>query len=127
MLDESRHFFGIGEVKKLIDVASTYKLNRFHWHLTDDQGWRVEIPEYPRLTTVGAVRKGSLVINDPTNGVEFYDDTEYGRGCYYTLDQLAEVVAYAKERHVEIIPEIDLPGHMVAAIAAYPELSCDPD
>ncbi|MBR1732647.1 MAG: family 20 glycosylhydrolase, partial [Alloprevotella sp.] len=119
-------FFTKEEVIRPLDVASIYKLNRFHWHLTDDQGWRVEIPEYPKLTTVGAVRKRSLTINDPTNGAEFYDDTEYGRGCYYTLDDLREVVAYAKERNIEIIPEVDLPGHMVAAIAAYPELSCDP-
>lgn len=124
--DVSRHFFTKDEVKKLLDVASIYKLNRFHWHLTDDQGWRVEIPEYPKLTTVGAVRKRSLTINDPTNGQEFYDDTEYGRGCYYTLDDLREIVDYARERNIEIIPEIDMPGHMVAAIAAYPELSCDP-
>jgi N-acetyl-beta-hexosaminidase len=126
MLDVSRHFFTTDEVKKLIDVAADYKLNRFHWHLTDDQGWRIEIPEYPLLTEVGAVRSRSLTLNDPTAGVEFYDDTEYGRGCYYTLDELRDVVDYARERHVEIIPEVDMPGHMVAAIAAYPELSCDP-
>lgn len=125
-LDVSRHFFDKEEVKKLLDVAAIYKLNRFHWHLTDDQGWRIEIPEYPRLTTVGAVRSRSLTINDPTANAEFYDDTEYGRGMYYTLDDLREVVAYAKERNIEIIPEVDMPGHMVAAIAAYPELSCDP-
>lgn len=125
-LDVSRHFFDKEEVKKLLDVAAIYKLNRFHWHLTDDQGWRIEIPEYPLLTTVGAVRSRSLTINDPTGGVEFYDDTEYGRGMYYTLEDLREIVAYAKERNIEIIPEVDMPGHMVAAIAAYPELSCDP-
>lgn len=126
-LDVARHFFDKTEVKKLLDVAAIYKLNRFHWHLTDDQGWRIEIPEYPRLTTVGAVRSRSLTINDPTGGVEFYDDTEYGRGCFFTLDDLREVVEYAKERNIEIIPEVDMPGHMVAAIAAYPELSCDPN
>lgn len=124
-LDVSRHFFDKDEVKKLIDAASLYKLNRFHWHLTDDQGWRIEIPEYPKLTTVGAVRSRSLTINDPTQGAEFYDDTEYGRGLFYTLDDLREIVAYAKARNIEIIPEVDMPGHMVAAIAAYPELSCD--
>jgi len=125
MLDVARHFFTKEEVKKLIDAAAAYKLNRFHWHLTDDQGWRIEIPEYPRLTTVGAVRKRSLTLNDPTGNREFYDDTEYGRGMFYTLDDLREVVAYAKERNVEIMPEIDMPGHMVAAIAAYPRFSCD--
>lgn len=124
--DIARHFFDKKEIKKLLDVAAIYKLNRFHWHLTDDQGWRIEIPEYPRLTTVGAIRKRSLTINDPTGNVEFYDDTEYGRGCFYTLDDLREIVAYAKERNIEIIPEVDMPGHMVAAIAAYPELSCNP-
>lgn len=124
MLDVARHFFDMDEVKKIIDVMSLYKLNRFHWHLTDDQGWRVEIPEYPLLTEVGAIRKASLVNSIGYNGL--YDDTEYGRGCYYTLDQLREIVEYAKNKQVDIMPEIDLPGHMVAAIASYPELSCDP-
>ena len=126
MLDVSRHFFDKEEVKKLIDVASIYKLNRFHWHLTDDQGWRIEIPEYPKLTTVGAIRAGSMQSYDATNKTSLYDDTEYGRGCFYTLDDLREVVAYAKERNIEIVPEIDMPGHMVAVVAAYPDLSCDP-
>lgn len=126
-LDVSRHFFDKDEVKKLLDVAAIYKLNRFHWHLTDDQGWRIEIPEYPKLTTVGAVRSRSLTINDPTNGAEFYDDTEYGRGMFYTLNDLREIVAYAQERNIEIIPEVDMPGHMVAAVASYPELSCNPN
>lgn len=126
MLDIARYFFDKEEVKKLLDMAAIYKLNRFHWHLTDDQGWRIEIPEYPRLTTVGAVRSRSLVVNDLSYGKEFYDDTEYGRGCFYTLDDLREIVDYAKERNIEIIPEVDMPGHMVAAIASYPELSCDP-
>ncbi len=121
--DVARHFFEMDEIKKLLDVAAIYKLNRFHWHLTDDQGWRVEIPEYPKLTTVGAVRKASFTLEASP---KYYDDTEYGVGCFYTLDELRDVVAYAKERNIEIIPEIDLPGHMVAAVAAYPELSCDP-
>ena len=125
-LDISRHFFDKAEVKKLLDMASVYKLNRFHWHLTDDQGWRVEIPEYPLLTTIGAVRKASLSVSD-ASGNKFFDDTEYGRGCYYTLDDLREVVAYARERNIEIIPEIDMPGHMTACIVAYPELGCNPE
>ena len=124
-LDISRHFFDKDEVKKLLDMASVYKLNRFHWHLTDDQGWRVEIPEYPKLTTVGAIRKGSLTVCDQS-GDRFFDDTEYGRGCYYTLDDLREVVTYAAEHNIQIIPEIDMPGHMTACIVAYPELGCDP-
>lgn len=124
MLDVARHFFTIDEVKKIIDAAAVYKLNRFHWHLTDDQGWRIEIPEYPKLTSVGAIRKSSLTLN-AIGSDNFFDDTEYGRGCFYTLDELRDVVNYAKERNVEILPEVDLPGHMVAAIASYPWLSCD--
>ena len=123
MLDIARHFFNKEEVKKILDIMVLYKMNRFHWHLTDDQGWRVEIPEYPKLTEVGAIRKKSFSNAD---GQNFYDDTEYGRGMYYTLDELKEIVAYAKARNIEIIPEIDLPGHMVAAVASYPEFSCDP-
>ena len=125
-LDISRHFFDKDEVKKLLDAASIYKLNRFHWHLTDDQGWRIEIPEYPRLTTTGAIRKASLTICDQS-GDRFFDDTEYGRGCFFTLDDLSEVVAYAAERNIQIIPEVDLPGHMTACIVAYPELGCTPE
>ena len=124
MLDIARHFFNKDEVKKILDIMALYKMNRFHWHLTDDQGWRIEIPEYPKLTEVGAIRKGSFANNG--DGEKFFDDTEYGRGMYYTLDDLREVVAYAKARNIEIIPEVDLPGHMVAAVASYPELSCDP-
>lgn len=124
MLDVARHFFSKTEVKRILDIMATYKMNRFHWHLTDDQGWRIDIPEYPKLAQVGAVRKGSFV--NAGGSSKFFDDTEYGRGMYYTLDDLREIVAYAKSLNIEIIPEIDLPGHMVAAVAAYPELSCDP-
>lgn len=124
MLDVARHFFSKTEVKRILDIMATYKMNRFHWHLTDDQGWRIDIPEYPKLAQVGAVRKGSFV--NAGGSSKFFDDTEYGRACYYTLDDLREIVAYAKNLNIEIIPEIDLPGHMVAAVAAYPEFSCDP-
>lgn len=124
MLDVARHFFSNTEVKRILDIMATYKMNRFHWHLTDDQGWRIDIPEYPKLAQVGAVRKGSFV--NAGGSSKFFDDTEYGRGMYYTLDDLREIVAYAKSLNIEIIPEIDLPGHMVAAVAAYPEFSCDP-
>ncbi|MBR6482306.1 MAG: family 20 glycosylhydrolase, partial [Bacteroidaceae bacterium] len=124
MLDIARHFFNKEEVKRVLDIMAFYKMNRFHWHLTDDQGWRIEIPEYPRLTEVGAIRKGSF--SNPGDGRAFYDDTEYGRGMWYSQDDLREIVAYAAERHIEIIPEVDLPGHMVAAVASYPEFSCDP-
>ena len=123
MMDVARHFFDKEEVKKVLDIMAFYKMNRFHWHLTDDQGWRIEIPEYPKLTEVGAIRAGSFTNAD---GQNFYDDTEYGRGMYFTLDDLREIVAYAAERNIDILPEIDLPGHMVAAVASYPELSCDP-
>ena len=124
MLDVARHFFSKTEVKRILDIMATYKMNRFHWHLTDDQGWRIDIPEYPKLAQVGAVRKGSFV--NAGGSSKFFDDTEYGRGMYYTLDDLREIVSYAKNLNIEIIPEIDLPGHMVAAVAAYPEFSCDP-
>lgn len=124
MLDIARHFFNKDEVKKVLDIMALYKMNRFHWHLTDDQGWRIHIPEYPKLTEVGAIRKGSFANNG--DGQKFFDDTEYGRGMFYTLDDLREIVAYAKARNIEIIPEVDLPGHMVAAVASYPEFSCDP-
>ena len=119
MLDIARHFFDKETVKNLIDVMALYHFNVLHWHLTDDQGWRVEIPEYPKLTEIGAVREASFCVpSSPT----FYDDTEYGRGMYYTLEDLKEVVSYAQERGIEIIPEYDLPGHNVAAVASYPEL-----
>jgi len=125
MLDVARHFATADSVKRFIDMIALHGINRMHWHLTDDQGWRIEIPEYPKLTQVGSRRKGSFV----SDGIEkgFFDDTEYGRGMYYTLDDLREIVAYAAERNIEIIPEIDMPGHMVAALAAYPELSCFPN
>lgn len=124
MLDIARHYFDKEEVKKLLDVMALYKVNKFHWHLTDDQGWRIEIPEYPLLTEIGAVRASS---NAKPANPRFYDDTEYGRGMYYTLDDLREVVAYATKLHIDIMPEIDLPGHMVAAISSYPEeFSCNP-
>ena len=124
MMDVARHFFDKNEVKKVLDIMALYKMNRLHWHLTDDQGWRIEIPEYPLLTEVGAVRSGSFT--SPGDGSKFFDDTEYGRGMYFTQDDLREIVAYAAERNIDILPEIDLPGHMVAAVTSYPELSCDP-
>lgn len=120
MLDIARHYFDKDEVKKILDVMAIYKINKFHWHLTDDQGWRIEIPEYPLLTEIGAVRSSSNTKTSP----RFYDDTEYGRGMYYTLDDLREIVAYAQKLHIDIMPEIDLPGHMIAAIASYPDEFC---
>ncbi|MBR1712102.1 MAG: beta-N-acetylhexosaminidase [Alloprevotella sp.] len=124
MLDVSRHFFDAAEVKKLIDLMSRYKLNRFHWHLSDDQGWRVEIEKYPKLTTVGATADNCYV-TDMTYG-PYWTNRQYGPH-FYTKEEIRDVVAYAKERHVEIIPEIDMPGHFVAVLCAYPEFSCTPN
>jgi len=117
-LDCSRHFFAIDEVKKFLDVMATYKLNRFHWHLTDDHGWRVEIKKYPLLTEIGAYRNGTMIGWDANSN----DGIRYGG--YYTQEQLRDVVSYAKERGIDIIPEIDLPAHMVSALTAYPYLGC---
>ncbi|MDE7387986.1 MAG: beta-N-acetylhexosaminidase, partial [Muribaculaceae bacterium] len=124
MLDVSRHFFTIDEVKRMLDVMSYYKLNRFHWHLTDDQGWRIEMPQYPRLTTVGATAPNSR-FTDMNSKSQYWINHPYGP-YFYTQDELREVVAYAKERHIEVIPEVDMPGHFCAAMAAYPEFSCNP-
>ena len=122
-LDVSRHFWSVDEVKRYLDVMQVHKLNRFHWHLTDDQGWRIEIKKYPRLTEKGAVRKETLVGHlQPKDNV--FDGTPYGEGLFYTQDQIREVVAYAAARGITVIPEIDLPGHMVSALACYPELGC---
>jgi hexosaminidase len=118
MLDCARHFFSVEEVKKCLDVMALYKINRLHWHLTDDQGWRVEIKKYPRLTEVGAYRNGTMIGKDWKSN----DGKRYGG--YYTQAQLRDVVAYAQKLGITIIPEIDLPGHMVAALAAYPNLGC---
>ena len=117
-LDVSRHFFPVEEVKKYLDILEMYKMNTFHWHLTDDQGWRIEIKKYPRLTEVGSMRNGTMVGH---NWGE-YDGIPYGG--YYTQEQIREVVTYAAERGITVIPEIDLPGHMLAAITSYPELGC---
>ena len=120
-LDCSRHFFPVEEVMRVLDIMALYKLNRFHWHLTDDQGWRIEIKKYPRLTSVGAFRAGTMIEGDKTR----FDGVRHGG--YYTQDQIREVVSHAASLGIEVIPEIDLPGHMSAAIAAYPGLSCHDD
>ena len=120
-LDVSRHFQPVAFVKRTIDLMALYKLNRFHWHLTDDQGWRIEIERYPRLTEIGAWRDGTLV-GSYRNQPHVFDGMRYGG--YYTQDEIREVVAYAAERFVTIVPEIEMPGHASAAIAAYPELGC---
>jgi hexosaminidase len=117
-LDESRHFFGVDEVKRYLDIMSLHKLNTLHWHLTDDQGWRIEIKRYPELTTVGGFRDETMIRKEWGN----YDGIRYGG--FYTQDQIREVVDYAASIGITIIPEIDLPGHMLAALTAYPNLGC---
>jgi hexosaminidase len=121
-LDVGRHFFGPDFVKRYIDQLARYKINRFHWHLTEDQGWRIEIKRYPRLTEVAAWRSETMREKnfDPFVG----DGVRHGG--YYTQDEIRDVVRYAQERHVTIVPEIEMPGHSLAALAAYPELACTP-
>ena len=121
-MDVSRHFFDMDMVKKYLDVMEIHKLNKLHWHLTDDQGWRIEIKKYPKLTEFGSIRKETLVGHLFES--ETYDGTPYGEGMWYTQDQIREIIAYAAAKGIEVIPEIDLPGHMLAALASYPELGC---
>ena len=121
-LDVSRHFFDANEVKKYIDIMAIHKLNVLHWHLTDDQGWRLEIKKYPQLTEHGAIRKQTIIGHGRDR--KGYDNTPYGEGFYYTQDQVKEIIDYAAAKGIEIIPEIDLPGHMLAALACFPELGC---
>lgn len=120
MLDCARHFFSVDDVKKFIDIMSLHKLNTFHWHLTDDQGWRIEIKKYPRLTEIGSVRSQTLIGHIQKS--KEYDGKPYGG--FYTQEQIRDVVAYAAARQVTIIPEIEMPGHSQAALAAYPHLGC---
>ena len=119
MLDVARHFYTVDEVKTFIDMLALHNINRFHWHLTDDQGWRIEIKKYPKLMSVASERK-ETVVGRWYSGI--YDGKSYGG--YYTQDELRDVIDYAAKRHITIIPEVDLPGHMQAALTAYPELGC---
>ena len=119
-LDVSRHFFPVDSVKKFIDILALHNMNRFHWHLTDDQGWRIEIKKYPELTQIGAQRKETVIGRNSGK----YDGKPYGEGMFYTQDEIRDVIAYAQERFITIIPEIDLPGHQLAAITTYPDLGC---
>lgn len=118
-LDVSRHFFDVAFIKKYIDLLALYKMNVFHWHLTDDQGWRIEIKKYPLLTEIGGWRKGTMV--GPYSDQKF-NDIRYGG--FYTQEEIKEVVRYAQERHITVVPEIEMPGHAMAALAAYPQFSC---
>ena len=137
LLDEGRHFFGKETVRKLLDLMAMYKMNVFHWHLTEDQGWRLEIPQYPNLARCGSVRLRSpahgAVLNrgKDADGARKYWSTEmttevYGP-FYYTAKDVKEILAYAAERHIRVVPEIELPGHARAALGAYPALSCFPE
>lgn len=119
MLDVARHFYTVDEIKTFIDMLALHNINRFHWHLTDDQGWRIEIKKYPKLMSVASERK-ETVVGRWYSGI--YDGKPYGG--YYTQDELRDVIDYAAKRHITIIPEVDLPGHMQAALTAYPELGC---
>ncbi len=124
MLDVARHYFEVDEIKRMLDVMSYYKMNRFHWHLVDDQGWRIEIEKYPKLTTIGATRNNSWSVDPEYGG--YYTNEPYGP-YFYTKEEARSIVEYAKERHIEVIPEIEFPGHACAALAAYPEFSCTPN
>ena len=121
-LDVSRHFFSVDEVKKFIDIMAMYKFNTFHWHLTDDQGWRIEIKQYPKLTKIGAYRD-STVDGHYSRSPRSYTVENYGG--FYTQEEIKDVVTYAQSKYVIIVPEIEMPGHSRAALSAYPELSCD--
>lgn len=122
MLDVSRHFFPVSFVKKYIDYLALHKMNYFHWHLTEDQGWRIEIKKYPKLTEIGSKRNGSIIGRYPGKGSD--NTPEEG---FYTQEEVKDIVKYASDRFVTVIPEIEMPGHSSAAIAAYPMLSCFPN
>ncbi len=117
LMDCCRHFYPVEEVKKVLDLMAIHKMNRLHWHLTEDQGWRIEIKKYSKLTEVGAYRNGTQILRRKETDGQRY-------GGFYTQDELRDVVAYAAERGITVLPEIDLPGHMIAALASYPELGC---
>lgn len=124
LLDVSRHFSEVDEIKHLLDQMARLKLNVFHWHLTDDQGWRIEIPKYPRLTTIGATRDSSLVGHLTRQPYQYEYEKVQG---YYTQEQIKEVVAYAEKLHINIMPELEMPGHAQAVLASYPQYGCFPE
>ncbi|MFD2571093.1 family 20 glycosylhydrolase [Spirosoma soli] len=122
-LDVSRHFFPVAFIKKYIDLMALHKFNNFHWHLTDDQGWRIEIKKYPKLTQVGAQRRETLVGHYDEYDPQVFDGKPYSG--FYTQDDIREVVRYAAAKYINVVPEIEMPGHALAALAAYPELGCN--
>ncbi|HEX7365529.1 MAG TPA: family 20 glycosylhydrolase [Pelobium sp.] len=121
-LDVCRHYFPIDFIKKYIDLMAMYKLNTFHWHLTDDQGWRIEIKKYPKLTQIGAYRDQTIIGNYHDRMPQWFDGEKYG--AFYTQEEIKEIVAYADKKYITVVPEIETPGHAMAALAAYPELGC---
>lgn len=123
-LDVSRHFFPVSFIKKFLDLMALHKFNRFHWHLTDDQGWRIESKKYPELTRQGALRRETIVGHYDEFDPQVFDGQPYGG--FYTQDDIREVVRYAAARHITIVPEIEMPGHALAALATYPSLACSP-
>ena len=126
MLDVARHFYDKDVIKQYLDMMALHKLNTFHWHLTEDQGWRIEIKKYPLLTEKGAIRSNTqLKLLGYNKNKEEHDNVPYGEGLYFTQDDVREIVEYAKDLHINVVPEIDMPGHLVAAISCYPELSCE--
>lgn len=126
MLDVARHFVSADYMKRFIDILALHGINQLHWHITDDQGWRFDMKSMPNLAPEAAIRKHTVIgRNCYSNGSYIYDETEYGRGFYYTQEQMRELVRYAQERYINIIPEIDLPGHMVAALHVLPHLGCN--
>ena len=125
MLDVARHFFTVEDVKKYIDVMAMYKFNLLHWHLTDDEGWRIEIKGYPKLTEVGAYNAKRVGYFGSFEKPAANEPRTYGG--FYTQEQIKDVVQYAKERYIDVMPEVDVPGHSLAAVASYPELSCTPE
>ena len=127
-MDVSRHFFNVNAIKELLDLLAFYKMNVFHWHLADNEGWRLEIKKYPKLTEVGAWRTeipGSVMYKKDSTYTEKLDGKPYQYGGFYTQDQVKDIVAYAKDRNISVVPEIDVPGHSGAALSAYPEFSCE--
>ncbi|KVV15146.1 beta-N-acetylhexosaminidase [Flavobacterium sp. TAB 87] len=128
VMDVSRHFYNVNTIKELLDLMAYYKLNVFHWHLADNEGWRLEIKKYPKLTEVGAWRTeipGSIFYKKDSTYTQKLDGEPYQYGGFYTQSQIKEVVAYAKDRNITVLPEIDIPGHSGAALTAYPEFSCE--
>ncbi len=121
-MDVVRHFFDMDMVKKYLDIMEVHKLNKLHWHITDDQGWRIEIKKYPELTEIGSKRKETIVGHGSRSNE--FDGIPYGEGCWFSQEQIKEIIAYAAAKGIDIIPEIDLPGHMLAALAAFPHLGC---